>query len=239
MYGSKAMWVSVDGKHCYASNETPYIKLLQDDAVPEKYADGLDISMCVGTHTGLIIKSFAVTEYESDEPGIPAEIMNLPKLSQFELFVKGLPPEVHDEMLKTDEYLMNDMKSSLKFRRAIDKHGHLEYKASCGFIYTMREFGVHGHHSTDWAPSPNRADYTNAIFNKLAEASPEFADKMFDRLQICNPHTRDCTSRIKIEFNGETRSTCRGKIFFKMFPSEFEDVRKVAAAASEIKKAAL
>ena len=237
MFGSKTVWIAVDGIYCYSTDKMSHIKMLRENILPVEFADGLGIGLCVGTHTQAKIKSFTISEYENDEPEIPAEIADLPELSQFELYVKGLPPEVHGEMFKTDEFLLKDMKSSLKFKRGIDKFGHLTYKSPCGFIYTIREYGVSGHHSTDWIHNSNKADYTNKILNKLAGASPEFADKMFSQLQICNPHSKECGGRTIIEFNGKSSSTCRGKIFFKMIPSEFEDLRKVVAATGEVMKA--
>jgi hypothetical protein len=236
MYGSEIMWASVDNQYCFSSVKMPYIKFLQENELPELSANGLGIAMCGGTDTKLTIKSLTVTEYDNDEPDIPAEMENLPELSQFELYVRGLPPEVHDELFKTDEYLLKDMKSSLKFRRTIDKHGHLLYKSPCGFQYQIREYGVGLRHQTNWVQSPNKPDYTNKIFSRLAESSPEFAEKIFNKSQICNPHARDCARRTIVEFNGKSINVCSGTVKFNMLPSEFEDMRKVVAAAGEIIK---
>ena len=232
VFGSKVMWVCVDNKYCYASDKFPYIKSMQENSAPN---DRLDISLCCGTHTQAVVKSLVITEYENDEPDIPAKIRNLPELSPFELYVKGLPPGVHDEVFRTDEFLLNDMKGSLKFKRVIDNCGHLTYKSPCGLQYQIREFGVHGH-QTNWIQSLNKPDYTNEIFKKLAETSPEFAEKMFSKLQVCNPHARECNRRTTVELNGKSIQVCSSTIRFELLSSEFEDLRKVVAAASEVMK---
>lgn len=235
MYGSKVMWAAVDGEYCLSSEESEYMKLLHDNTVPDKFINGLDIAICGGTGTKLEIKSLTIIEYENDELEIPAEISNVPELSPFEWYVKGLPLELQDEMIKTDEFLLNDMKKILKFKRAIDKYGHLTYKSPCGFQYTIFEHGAGEFHEInwDWMKKP---DYTDAVLVKLAESSPEFADKMFSRLWDCGSPT---CKRVSInEYNGKTKITCRSTIVFKWLPAEFEDVRKVAAAANEVVKAA-
>ena len=234
IFGSKMMWVTVDNKYCFSSDKMLYIELLRENAVPKEFADGLGISICGGTHTKLAIKSLLITEYETDEPKTPAEIANLPELSPFELYVKGLPSELHDEMFKTDEFLMNDMKSSLKFKRTIDKHGHLTYQSPCGFQYGMTYFGAQERHATHWVQSPKKPDYTSEVLSKLAESSPKLADELFSNIQICNPHSRECKRRTTIEFKGESRQVCRGAISLKWHPSGFEDLRKLVTAASMV-----
>jgi len=140
IFGSEMLWVTVDGQFCFASDKLPYIELLRENAVPEEFADGIGMAICGGTDTRLSIKSLTLTEYGNDEqPDIPFELSNLPNLSQFELYVQGLPPKAHDEMYKMDEYLLRniDMKRSLKFRRSIDKHGHLTYNSPVGILFGL------------------------------------------------------------------------------------------------------
>lgn len=234
-YGSKAMWITINEKCCLYSNESAYIKLLHDNTVLDELKNGLDIAICGGTGTKLDIKSLMIIEYESDEPKIPEEIMNVPELSTFEWYVKGLPQRLQEEMIKTDKFLMNDMKNILKFKRAIDKYGHLTYKSPCGFQYTIPDHGVGEFHETnwDWMKKP---DYTNVILKKLAESSPEFADKLFEKLWDCSSPT--CKRVSLNEHNGKSKIGCRSTIVFNWLPSEFEDVRKVVAAVNEVVRAA-
>ena len=239
IFGSRMMWVAVDGVCCYASDKMPYFDLLQRDEVPDKYKDGADIAICGGTDTKLTIKSFEVIEFENDEPQIPDELANLPELSEFELFVQGMPHYVHDQMHSIDSYLLNDMKSSLKFKRSIDKHGHLEYKSSCGFVFQIREFGVGNYISTTWVNSTKKMDLFGSIYAKLAGKSSEYAEAVFSRTQICDPEhegANNCDRRVTIEFNGKSRRVCAGKSHFDMSPDGFGDVRNMVAALSEVEK---
>ena len=149
--------------------------------------------------------------------------------------MKGLSPEVQDAMFKTDEFFMQDMKNSLKFRRLLDKCGHLIYKSSCGFHYEIREFGVHRWHRANWTKKPENTDL---ILNILSESSPKTADRLFSGLQECDPHARECNGRTIVNYKGMAKSTCRSNMSFEWNPSGFEDLRKVAAAVNKIIKAA-
>ena len=239
IFSSKMMWALVDDACCYASDKLPYIELLRNNAVPDEFTDGIDIAICGGTDTKMTIKTFAVTEYENDEPSIPKTLRNLPELTPFEMYVKGLPPAIHDVMYKMDAYLLNDMKSTLKFRRAIDKHGHLTYQSPCGLGFRIGEFGVGQSLGTTWVNGSKKTDLIESIFKKLAETSPEFAEKIFSYTQICDPQhadARGCGSRVTINFMGKSRRVCAGKIHYDMTQAGFEDVKKYIAAMGEVIK---
>ena len=225
-FGTQAMYVAVDGVICYASRDMPYLQMLQDNTV----ADCIDMSLRSGTYTMTTLKSFAITEYENDEPAVPAEIADLPDASEFELFVRGLPPHIHDEAFKLDEFLLNHKAGGLKFRRTFDNGEHLIYKSSCGFNYQIPEYGVHGKHLTYWVQSAKKPDRTNEMFIKLAETSAELADRIFGKLQICNPHFRECKRRTQVTLKSKTVDVCMAKIVHKMYPSEFEDVKAIVSA---------
>jgi hypothetical protein len=236
MFGSKMMWVSVDGVYCYFSDKLAYIEMLKDNDIPNEFKEGVDIVICGGTDTKLVIKSLIVTEYENDEPKIPEELLKLPKISAFEMYVQGLPPKIQEIMYDMDAFLMNDMKGYLKFKRTIDKYGHLTYASPGGFQYGIREFGVGGYHGTAWVQSPKKPDLTNEIMNELAKKSPEFAEKIFGQFQFCHPHTRECSQRTRVEFKSKTVDVCMSKITFQMTPSGFEDVKKYITAVGEAVK---
>jgi len=233
--GSNMMWVSVDGEYCYASDKLPYIKLLRENAVPNEYENGVGIALCVGTDTKMRMKSFSVIEYENDQSPIPEKLLNLPELSEFELFANGLPPIVHEHICKLDGFLLDDMKKNLKLRRTIDKTNHLFYAAPCGFQYTISELGVGEKHETRWVQTSKKPDLTNQVIQLLNETSPEFAEKMFNKLQVCNPtHKLVCPRRTAVMLNGQSKNVCMSKMRFKMTPEDFDDVKKYITAVSEV-----
>jgi hypothetical protein len=188
-----------------------------------------------------MIKSLTFTEYENDEPDIHEEIANIPELSAFDWYLKSLPHEVRDEAVKTDEYFMKDMKAVLKFKKSIDKDGKLTYESPCWFRYSMNRYAVGESHVLSWHKIGD-------ILNKLAETSPEFADRMFANInehisgrggEKCNQCVSiTCANMKTTEYKGEKRKSCGGAVSFKWLPSEFEDVRKVVAAVNEVVKTA-
>lgn len=245
MYGSKMMWVAIGGKYYYFSDKVPYIRLLKNNSVPAELTEGLDLAISCG-HSKMTIKSLTVTEYENDEPKIPAEIAIAPaELSAFEFYVQSLPPEVHDEVIKTDEYLMKDMKNSLKFKRTIDTYGNVTYVSPCRFRYKMRRFDAGELHDMTWLNKDE--DYTIETLNKLAEDSPAYADKIFSKIaantakRVCGGCTvvsgeSTCRNVKTYEYNGKVRKSCGGVMQFDWIPADFEDVRKVVEAVSAVIK---
>jgi hypothetical protein len=226
--GSEMMWITVDGTVCYFSGRMPYQEMLRNGSLPRDAADGLALAVCGGTHTQLSIKSITVTEYDDDEPEIPAEIPGIPASSPFELYVRGLPPELHDEVFKTDAFFMDEIKNTMKFKRSIDKHGHLSYKTPGGFHYEIREYGALGWHRAHFIKKP---EYTGRVLDKIAESSPDLADRLFAELQACDPHARECARRTPVVFKGAEKSTCAGNMNFRWSPEGFGDLRRAVAAA--------
>lgn len=135
---------------------------MESNAVPEEFKDGLDFEIACAAKVELTIKSLMITEYEKDEPHIPEEIANMPELSAFEWYLKSLPHELRNEVFKTDEYLMKDIKAGLKFKKAIDKDGKLTYQLPCGLHYTMNRYSIGESHAMYW----NRF---GEVLNKLAK----------------------------------------------------------------------
>jgi len=223
--GSEMIWVVVNGKFCFAS-----------DKIKHAIDDTADISICGGTATRVSFKSFAVTEYEDDEPDVPAELTNLPDLPPFEMFVKGLPLAIQDEMFKLDEFLLVDMKLGMKFRRSINKKGHLTYEATCGFRFEIREHGAGLNFMTAWVKTEKKPDYTNEIILKLAETAPEFAEKMFEKVHGCEVHLRGCARTVTYELMGKRKLSCCGRMNIKMDANGFADLKGFIAAASEVVK---
>ena len=236
IYGSKTMWVEFNGQPGYYTGKAPYITALKNNDMKE-YENGLDFAIVCGENVVLKIKSLKITEYENDEPAIHEEIANMPELSAFEWYLKSLPHEIRGEAVKTDAYLMNDMKTILQFKKSIDKDGKLTYESPCGFRYSMNRYGINESHGISW-------DKLGSVLYKLAETSPDFANNMFANINghvssrggdKCNQCTAiSCANMKSIEFDGKTRRACGGTMQFKWLPSEFENVRKVVAAVSVI-----
>lgn len=252
VYGSKFTWVRVNDKICYVNGKAPYLSM------PEQFDAGLDLAVRPGKNkVELIIRSFTVTEYENDEPNAPAEVANAPELSAFEWYVKSLPPHLRDDVIKMDKFLTTER--ALKFKKSVDPSGNLVYASSCGFQYKLRKFTLEpdgheldrvmeysdmekhesGQMATSWAKnwakdSQHSADYTSRVLAKLAESSPEFADKMYSQLQYCN--NVKCKRNSKVEYKGNAKQTCSSSIKFTWNTAEFDDIQKMVTAVGEFIK---
>ena len=232
MFGLDVMWVSVNGKYCFSSEEMPYMRMLNENSL----ANGFDVAICGGTATRFSLKSFSIIEFEEDEPDIPNELMNLPVLTAFDLFVKGLPCTIQEEMFKMDAFLMDEMKKTMKFRKSINKMGHLTYESSCGFRFEIKEYGAGLTFLTAWVKTAKKPDYTNEIILELTKSSPDVALKLFDTILGCELHSRECQRTVMYEYEGNSKSSCCGRMNIKMDACGFDDLTKFVVAASEVVK---
>ena len=210
-YGRDIMWVSVDGLYCFSTKKMSPM-------------DTVDISICGGTATRLSIRSLAITQYDENEPDIPLELSNLPELSELEQFLNGLPQEIISEMREMDEFL-----TAKKYRRSL-KTGFLTYRSANGFRMEIKEFGAGKEIITAWAPTDKKPDLTNAVMNKLAETSHEFAAKIFDMILGCGVHSRGCKRTVAYEFAGKTKTSCCGRMNVQLNPQGLQDLRKFVEA---------
>ena len=260
-YGSESMWVIVNDELRCFSNKSPYIKALKNDAVLEELSEGLGFAIACDKRTQLSLKSLTITEYEQEEPVAPAESfekeLHPPGLSisekpTIEACIQGLTLDLQKEILRTDEYLLKDMKKSLKFKRRIEGGypcGRITYTSPWGFRYKINISDAYVCHDINWISyntkreqekygGYKKADYTVEALNKLAEDSPEFADEMFFRIKECVVCTggSPCPNKWMYEYNGKKKRGCGwgDGIQFKMFPSDFEDLRKVVDAISDV-----
>ncbi|MCL1808049.1 MAG: hypothetical protein FWG31_10160 [Oscillospiraceae bacterium] len=221
IYGSKAMWVEINGRPCYVAKNAPYM------AVTNK--ERLEIALSCDRGVELELKSLAVTEYENDEP-----VIGVPELSAYEWFLQSLPRELREEAVKTDQFLMESMKRVFKFKKSIDKEGVLAYISPCGLQYRLRRISFGETHYLSW-------DQFNKVFAKLGQTDPAFAEKMFanvrknitaKKCQQCD--SISCCNMKTIEYNGKSKKACAGAVQFEWTPSAFEDVRKLIQAAGEV-----
>lgn len=241
VYGNEMTWVEINGRHCYHTGKAPYMAILKSGGVPEEFKNGFGFAIACGENVELLIKSLRFTEYGDGGFYVPEEIAKMPELSAFEWYLKSLPHEIRGEVLKTDEYLMNYMKLNLKFKKSVDKDGKLTYDSPCGLRYSMNRFGIGETHTLSW----NRF---GDVLNKLAETSPEFADRMFANIdesvsgrggEKCRQCTViSCANMKATEYDGETRRSCGGSMHFKWLSDDFADVRRIVAAAGGIAETA-
>lgn len=258
IYGRKLMQLTINGEVRYSDNKDKYMK---SPLLETEFKDGFHIMIRSEKRTELSIKSLTVREYGDDEPEYSSltipEYNYSPCLSNAEKptldeCIKGLSQELQNQILRTDDFLRNDM----KFKRKIEggyPSSRIHYKSSAGLIYTIKISDAYiTDHSIKWNIKTlydNRVLRTKCIvsvLDRLAEDSPEFAEEMFLRMKECNRCRKDksnfdsmqnnhgCVHNGIYEYNGKKKFSCGGSMNFKMFPSDFEDVRNMILVINDV-----
>ncbi|MCL2577274.1 MAG: hypothetical protein FWE27_04405 [Defluviitaleaceae bacterium] len=262
MYGSKAMWVRINDEIRCFSKKDPYIKAMKNNAIPEEFLDGFGIALACDKRTQLTLKSFTVTEFQDDEPDLPQDPINInvppvfidtKRKGTLEECIDGLTPELRCEIVRTDEYLLADMKKTLKIKRKIEGGypvSKITYVSQHGFSYKIFIDDSYVWHEIGWIDyntkreqekhgGYKKADYTIETFNKLAETDSKFANEMFMRVKECSNCAGSavgagCMHINLYEFNGMKNYSCGGKLCFNMFPKDFEDLREIVACINDL-----
>lgn len=164
----------------------------------------------------------------------------------FESCISLLSDDLHKEMLTMNDYLLG--LKTMKFKRRIEGNSQackITYVSSVGFSYSVYISGNLLQHSMWWYMLSNYKyqnkfmgrinDYTEAMLHKLAETSPEFAEKMFHALKECVACGYDqCSARTIYEYGGKKKATCHGKMEFNMNIPNFMDIRQMIATIEEL-----
>jgi len=259
VYGDKAMWIYIDSELRCITKKDPYIKALKSEMIPTEFDDGFSIGLGCDKRTTMIIKNFSVTEYAENELREPEEtvtkiphpvhltVVDKPTLLEC---IKGLELDLQNEIIQTDNFLLKDLKKLMGFKRKIEggyPYSKISYVSVHGLAYKIQITGFTLRHQLNWIRyntkreqekyGLQKADYTNETLAKLSEESLEFAEEIFYRIYDCAGCRKTCTWRVIYELDGKKKASC-SDIFagthFKMFPSDFLDLRKVVQAISGI-----
>lgn len=250
IYDFKAMQILVNGEERFYSEKEKYMK---SKLLKEFNTTGFILRIACSKRTNLFIRSLSITEYDEvaeiahtdailPKPSISNEAVGAEQKPNFDDCISLQPKTIHDEIIKTDGFLRS--LKPMKFKRIIEKHGNkITYLASeYGFSYAIYPSNDVMHHSLSWyiitSSKPEfwhrKADMMEATLNKLAETSPEFAERMFINLTECIACSSRCAVKTLYEFNGKKKLTCHGGMEFKMCISDFEDVRTFIKTLNEL-----
>lgn len=249
IYGFTAMQILVNGEERFYSEKEKYMK---SKLLKELDSTGFTLKISCTKRTNLFIRSLSITEYD-EVSKITHSNINLPKpwtsneavvagqKLKFESCISLLPSEIRDEIVKTDGFLCS--LRPMKFKRQLEKHGNkITYLASeYGFSYAVYPSNDVMYHSLCWYILTNskpefwhrKSDMMEATLNKLAETSPEFAERMFSNLAECIACC-PCSVKTLYEFNGKKKLACHGIMEFKMCVSDFDDVRTFINAVNQL-----
>ncbi|WP_040949320.1 hypothetical protein [Gorillibacterium massiliense] len=248
VYDLHAMQIIVSGEERYYSTNERYMK---SKRLEEMNATGFPVKITCDKGANMFVKAFSVTEYDGrveiirSNADLPKPIVSNVAVkpgekATFENCLSSLPKEIYEEILRTDAFLRS--LRPMKFKRLVEKHGNkITYLASeQGFSYTIYPSNDIMHHSLSWyiitGSKPEfwhrKADGMEATLSKLAETSPELAERLFHNLIECIACC-ECLVKTPYAFNGHKKMTCHGLMEFKMCRSDFEDVRAFIRAAND------
>jgi hypothetical protein len=234
------MQILINGEERFYSKKEKYMKSkLLDDL----NKNGFTLKMTCTKRTNLVIKALSITEYDDSvevnhtESELPKPLITNTAIEpeqkpKFEMCLALLPEEIRNEIIKTDNFLRS--LRPLKFKRQIEKYGNkITYLASKhGFSYIIYPSNDVMHHALSWYIITNgkpelwhrKADMMEATLNKLEEAEPDLAERMFFNLTECNACCK-CLVKTLYEFKGIKKITCHGRMDLKMSVPDFMDVR--------------
>jgi hypothetical protein len=240
-YNLKEMQIMINGEERYYSKKERYMK---SPAFSEMNQDGFELKIACDKLVNLCIKLLSITEYD-DTCGIIPSGVELPAAITkndvvapgekpiFEKCISLLTEQIHNEIVKMDEYLKS--LKTFKFKRQIEKNGNkITYVASdYGFSYAIYLSNDIFDHSLQWYLITNgksetwhrKADRMEEVLNRLANTSPNFAERMFYSLEDCVGCYKDCLAKTQYRLHEKHKTVCHGKLKFRMNASGFEDVR--------------
>lgn len=259
-YGMKAMWVYVNNELRCISRNNPYIKAFKKGILPEEFKNGFNISLSCDKRTKMTLKSLTIVELKNEEISEPAEKVNINPLPvclsvsekpTLEECIQGLEIDLQKEIIRTNEYLLKDMKKNMTFKRKIEGGypcSKITYVSPLGLSYKIHITGTILWHQLNWIRyntkqeqekygGYKKADYTNEALKVLTKKSPELAAEIFYRIRECFGCKQNCEYRALYENNGKKKASCDdifGGIHFKMFPSDFEDLRNFINAINNV-----
>lgn len=249
IYDNQFMEVRVNEEVRYYSEKERYMRA----SYKKDYGDAnFPIKISCSKYTNLIIKDILITEYDERVPSnsihhlIPSpitrnEAVQLNEKPTLEACISLLPVLLREEIIKTDTFLRT--LNPMKFRRQIEKNGNkITYLASdYGFSYNIYPSNDTLYHSLSWYIITNgkpeqwhrKTDLMEQTLNKLAESNCDLAEKLFTNLKECIGCC-PCIVKTLYEFNGKKKLSCHGLMDFKMYPSDFLDVRNFIKTINEL-----
>jgi len=164
----------------------------------------------------------------------------------FEECISLLVPALQEEIIKTDQFLLNE--KELKIRRKIegDQLGcKITYTSSThGFSYSLR---INEHlmgHSYWWYMLSNykfedkymgrKNDLTNPTLKRVYEQSPKVADRLVSYYGKCSGCSQSCAVKTIYELNHKKFVSCHGQMHMNMNLQTFSDFRFMIDVVKEM-----
>ena len=243
LYGLKFMQIVIDGETRFFSKKEKYMrsKLLAD-----VNKAGFELRIGTDKFAEVVIKKMTVEEYDVEPDAIPinneigeARLYFIRKgvKAGFEECISLLAPALQEEILKTDQFLLNIKKLKIKRKIEGDQLGcKITYISSVhGFSYALRINEHLMNHSYWWYMVSNykfeekwmgrKNDFTDLTLKRVYELSPEIAERIVGYYAKCDGCSQTCAVKTKYELNHKKFISCHGQMRMNMNIQTFSDFR--------------
>jgi len=243
LYGLKFMQIIIDGETRFFSKKEKYMR---SGLFADMNKAGFELSIGTDKFAEIIIKKMTVEEYDVEPDAIPinneigkARLHFIRKgiKASFEECISLLAPALQEEIIRTDQFLLNEKELKIKRKIEGDQLGcKITYTSSVhGFSYALR---INEHlmkHSYWWYMLSNykfegkymgrKNDLTNLTLKKVYELSPEIADRLVGYYGKCIGCSQTCSVKTLYELNHKKFVSCHGQMHMNMNPQTFLDFR--------------
>ena len=252
LYGLKFMQIVIDGETRFFSKKEKYMR---SGLFADMNKAGFELRLSTDKFAEVLIKNMTVEEYDFEPDAIPinneigeARLYFIRKgvKASFEACISLLASVLREEIIKTDQFLLNE--KALKIKRKIEGNQlgcKITYTSSVhGFSYAIR---INEHlmkHSYWWYMLSNhkfegkfmgrKNDLTNFTLKRVYELSPEMADRLVDYYEKCSGCSQSCAVKTVYELNGEKFVSCHGQMYMNMNLQTFSDFRFMIDVVKEI-----
>jgi|GEM_PF-1104073 len=252
LYGLKFMQIIIDGETRFFSEKEKYMR---SDLFTDMNTAGFELRLGTDKFAEVIIKKMTVEEYDVEPNIIPINneigdtrlhFIRRRVRAGFEECISLLAPTLQEEIIKTDQFLLNE--KALKIKRKIegDQLGcKVTYISSVhGFSYALRINEHLMHHSYWWYMLSNykfegkfmgrKNDLTNLTLGSIYERSPEIAERLVSYYGKCSGCSQSCAVKTVHELNHKKFISCHGQMHMNMNLQTFSDFRFMIDVVKEL-----
>jgi len=243
LYGLKFMQIVIDGETRYFSKKEKYMR---SGLLADMNKAGLALRLGTDKFAEVILKHMTVEEYDVEPDAIPINneigesrlyFIRKGVKASFEACISLLAPALQEEIIKTDQFLLNAKELKIKRKIEGDQLGcKLTYISSAhGFSYSLR---INEHlmaHSYWWYMLSNykfegkfmgrKNDLTNLTLKRIYAQSPEIADRLVSYYGKCTGCSQSCAVKTIYELNHKKFVSCHGQMHMNMNLQTFSDFR--------------
>ena len=252
LYGLKFMQIIIDGETRFFSKKEKYMR---SDLFADLNKMGFELKLGTDKFAEVLIKKVTIEEYDVEPNIIPINneigetglhFIRKGVKASFEACIALLAPVLQEELIKTDQFLLNEKKLKIKRNIEGDQLGcKVTYTSSVhGFSYALRINEHLMHHSYWWYMLSNykfegkfmgrKNDLTNSTLENVYECSPEIAERLVSYYSKCSGCSQSCAVKTVYALNHKKFISCHGQMQMNMNLQTFSDLRLMIDVVEEL-----